>query len=181
VAYLIGAAVLLRAWYVLSLTLRLVWPRFPFSAQSNVADGFSVRESARMLGGFGISFIPELLYFTAWEGLWGKTLGKWLLGLRVCRAVDGRPPGLPRALVRTAVFGLLMHLPVQIIYWLPLDCLTQIILMSLARTQVAGLLLAMATMRERNGYRGTHEFASGTRVMRLGWPRRTFGAAWRRR
>jgi uncharacterized RDD family membrane protein YckC len=42
------------------------------------------------------------VYFVLWEGLAAATPGKMALGLRVVRP-DGRPPGLPRAVVRNAL------------------------------------------------------------------------------
>lgn len=50
---------------------------------------------ARDLLGLGLPF----LYFSLLEGLAGATLGKRLLGLRVC-GPEGRPAGLLRSLVR---------------------------------------------------------------------------------
>ena len=39
-------------------------------------------------------------------GIWGVSAGKALLGLRVLSLDDGRPVGLPRALLRTVLLGL---------------------------------------------------------------------------
>jgi hypothetical protein len=128
----------------------------------------SHREPASYL----VVLVPELLYFTLLEGVWGCALGKWLCRLRVTRQGSDRPPGLARALLRTAGFLMLLYLPLEIVLVLPMDCITQIVLSMLASSKLGSLLLIMSTMRERNGFRGLHEFASGTCVLRLFWPGR---------
>lgn len=47
-----------------------------------------------------VVFIPAILYFPVTEGLWGKSLGKLVTGMAVVDA-KGKPPGIPRAIVRT--------------------------------------------------------------------------------
>ena len=47
-----------------------------------------------------IFLLIMVLYFVFLEGLLGATLGKWLLGLRVVRAEEGRTPGLARGALR---------------------------------------------------------------------------------
>jgi hypothetical protein len=121
---------------------------------------------------FLLASAPDVLYFTLLEGLFGCALGKWLLRLRVCRRGDLRPPGLVRAALRTAVFYALFYLPHVLVSVLPLDCFTAIVLHLLISTKLGGIPLVMLTMRERNGYRGLHEFLSGTRVVRLTPPGR---------
>jgi hypothetical protein len=113
--------------------------------------------------------VPTLLYFWLSEGLWGCSVAKWLLGLRVTRADGWERPGLGRALLRTAVFlatgGLLTNLAVEAV----LDQRTQPVAWGLAALGAAALCLVarFSTMRARNGYRGLHEFLSGTRVVQL--------------
>ncbi len=114
-----------------------------------------------------------LAYFGILEGLWGLTLGKWLLRLRVCTAAGSEAPGLPRAFGRVLVFYAIVFLILDLtqlapapqdefpglesvgILWIPI-----------------GMLIVCSTMRARNGYRGLHELASGTRVVRLPWPKK---------
>jgi uncharacterized RDD family membrane protein YckC len=60
------------------------------------------------------SLAAEFVYFSVCEGVFGKTLGKRLFGLRVVRAADGRPCGLFAAVIRTAlrlVDNILLSLP----------------------------------------------------------------------
>jgi len=109
-------------------------------------------------------------YLALLEGTWGWTAGKWLLGLRVCaaRAVD--PPGFWRALWRALLFYSFTNLAADLIDLGFPDApgLGLLGLLSLA----AGVLVLISPMRARNGYRGLHELLSGTRVVRLPWPKR---------
>jgi hypothetical protein len=94
-----------------------------------------------------------LLYFGLSEGLWGQTVGKRLLRLRVWGVTTRRPPGVMRAVLRAVVFVTLL-------------CMGWVMLGSTLAQWPAWILLCI-TMRKRNGYRGLHEFLSGTRVVRL--------------
>jgi hypothetical protein len=113
--------------------------------------------------------IPFLGYFILLEGWWGCSLGKRLLGLRVCTPAGIDPPGLVRATVRTGTWYVLA-LAADAINWFqvltdreevdPLTIVNWVFLL-------AAVVQAFSTMRARNGYRGPHEFASGTRTVRL--------------
>jgi uncharacterized RDD family membrane protein YckC len=50
-----------------------------------------------------VTLAVEFVYFAVLEGVLGTTLGKRLFGLRVVRAVDGRPCGPLAAVVRTVL------------------------------------------------------------------------------
>jgi hypothetical protein len=116
------------------------------------------------------------LYFVLSEKLWGCSLGKWLLHLRVCVVPGSERPGWRRLLARFAIFYVLMSLQEFLVIPLTsnLDYLSpkdqqQIrrVSMTLEPTSIVGFLLLLSTMRRRNGWRGLHEFASGTRVIQL--------------
>ncbi|MGI5241023.1 RDD family protein [Dactylosporangium sp. CA-139066] len=47
--------------------------------------------------------VAAALYYIIFEGMFGWTIGKLITGIRVVDPVRGRPPGLGRALVRTAL------------------------------------------------------------------------------
>jgi hypothetical protein len=121
-------------------------------------------------------FVGMLYWFTYFgisEGVWSRSLGKRLLGLRVARAEGAGALGVVRTLTRTGAFFVPWHLD-RITLWYLFTTgtiaqihprwLTYCIQPALA---VAGVLLLVSTMRSRNGYRGLHEWASGTRVIRL--------------
>jgi hypothetical protein len=125
---------------------------------------------------------PLVLYFALLEGLWGASLGKFLLRLRVRRVSDGGVPGLARGLVRAGAFTVLFDLNnllvlVGVALWLPPDFLQNPQQVPLRfGLQLAGMMLGgfvvgvgliLLPMRRRNGYRGLHEFLSGTRVVLL--------------
>jgi len=120
---------------------------------------------------------PVFLYFWLSDGLWGCSVGKWLLRLRVTRAGSGERPGLGRALLRTAVFEATGGLVTSLALYAVLGTTDPV---TLATWNLGGFVLSLAarfsTMRVRNGYRGLHEVLSDTRVVRLppspraGWP-----------
>jgi uncharacterized RDD family membrane protein YckC len=128
-----------------------------------------------------------LLYFALLEGLWGATLGKWLVGLRVRRVhPPGARAGLPRAVLRATAFCGLIELGtwtrVLAHALAPISDLSdweEMVLQHFLYNSVlplAGLAVGVATllapMRQRNGYRGLHEWLSGTRVVPLPGPSR---------
>jgi hypothetical protein len=105
------------------------------------------------------------------EGLWGWSLGKLLLRLRVVGVGGSEPPGLARGAVRVGLFygsGTLLAEVARLAYHhIPEDTLAAVVVGLL---DPCWTLLLLITMRARNGYRGIHEFLSGTRVVQLPWP-----------
>ncbi len=124
------------------------------------------------------------VYFGLLEGIWGASLGKFLLRLRVRRARDEAAPGLARGLVRAAAFATLLNLD-YILLLLVLNTYisaaaprvlgqvqmsvhdAMVLMWVLVGGMVGGVALILLPMRRRNGYRGLHEFLSGTRVVLL--------------
>jgi hypothetical protein len=120
-------------------------------------------------------------YFVVLEGIWGCSVGKWLLRLRVTPASASDRPGWRRALLRTLIFYVLLSAEeLSFIPWTGvMDYMTPEGQQRVRRVSVAiqpiallGYGLLCMTMRRRNGWRGLHEFASGTRVIQLPEPRR---------
>ena len=59
-------------------------------------------------------------YWLVPECLWGCSIGKWLLRLRVCTMTDRDPPRLGSALLRLVVFYLLFNLgALALLLWQP--------------------------------------------------------------
>jgi hypothetical protein len=131
----------------------------------------------------------EVLYFTVLEGIWGWSVGKRLLRLRVGGTTSTEPPGLARALVRSLQFNFLFKLAwlaqlIGMFVFMPADyyapsaselpgfLLTMLLTVFVvpAAAFVLGIGLMVLPMRARTGYRGLHEILSGTRVIRLPWP-----------
>jgi hypothetical protein len=122
--------------------------------------------------------LSTAFYHWLGDGLWGGALGKRLVGLRVWRATGCEPSGLGRALVRTVVFVGMAGLVVNLLLYAFLDRHERVVWVSLESAGSAlGLLVCFSTMRARNGYRGLHELASGTRVVQLPVAPRPAGAA----
>ena len=60
-----------------------------------------------MIGAIGVTFLVYLIYEVALVAVWGRTLGKHLMGLQIV-SVDGRRPGLRRSFLRNLVPTLLL-------------------------------------------------------------------------
>ncbi len=141
-------------------------------ADADVLGGLGVDEglvrSLRPVLTFGVSLV-WIAYFALLEGVLGWSLGKRLLRLRVCSLKDNEPPGVWRAFVRVLVFYFLLVLPQDAVTLLaPHDSAWQLLHLAFLPVSAAAILLPM---RARNGYRGTHELLSGTRVLQQSWPR----------
>lgn len=122
-----------------------------------------------------LSMLPPVLYYTLLEGWFGWSVGKWLLNLRVCRTEDRDPPGLARALWRTLVYHMFIGIPVYLAQQIATpEAVVRNPLLAFVTplSMLLGVALRMCTMRARNGYRGVHEFLSGTRVVMLPWRKR---------
>jgi uncharacterized RDD family membrane protein YckC len=120
------------------------------------------------------------IYFVILEGLFGASIGKRLLRLRVCRVGSTDPPGLKLAIVRTLAFYLLITLtlvPLRVAFehsGVGLPVLLSIL------PFIAGLVVLIAPMRRSNHFRGMHEALSGTCVLKLPPKRRAIKLSARR-
>lgn len=112
-----------------------------------------------------------LAYFTVLEGQWGASLGKRFIRLRVSRIDRGGPPGLKAAAARALTFYAVTALPGDVLTVLLFGLLPgrqAILYEPLAIVaRVLGFSVIASTMRARTGFRGVHEWATGTRVVRL--------------
>jgi uncharacterized RDD family membrane protein YckC len=122
-----------------------------------------------------------LLYFGGCDALWGCTLGKFLLGLRVATPRAGERPRLLAVASRTVQFCVLLNLGTTCLWLLllayaldpdpehPAHQMFWGLLVNAVfyPAEVIGVLLMCCTMRARNGYRGLHEWGSGTCVVQL--------------
>jgi uncharacterized RDD family membrane protein YckC len=122
--------------------------------------------------------IVAILYFAILEWRWGRTLGKWLLGMRVIGA-NAEPPPLANALLRAAMVPgmtwIISSLPsLYLDFGIQGNIMTlQDVIGLVTMGQLAAIagwiptLLCLVSARSSNGFRGLHEIASGTRVVRL--------------
>lgn len=51
-----------------------------------------------------VAFAAVWLWMQIWQGLTGKTFGKAMLGLRIVREADHRPPGVSPSVMRSLIF-----------------------------------------------------------------------------
>jgi hypothetical protein len=151
-ALLIDCALFVPFWILTGVVLR------PYTTGPDPVTG--------KLISFVVSTVFWLLYFTVLEGRWRASLGKRLLRLRVYTAGGSDAPGLGRAALRTLVFSVLVILP-----WVmgEPDFTEGLSGANLVWGvfQALGFGLLVGPMRAGNGYRGLHEFLSGTRVVTL--------------
>ncbi|MFO0947615.1 MAG: protein kinase [Planctomycetota bacterium] len=113
----------------------------------------------------------NLLWFTYlvfFEGMWGASIGKRVLGLRVAGTHGDIPAEWPRVFFRTLIFSV-CWLPIQLFVDFFEPAPDEIGLYAvMALFALPGTLLVIgSTMRRTNGYRGIHEIVSGTRVVLL--------------
>ncbi|MBX9581839.1 MAG: protein kinase, partial [Gemmataceae bacterium] len=92
--------------YVLDSILLLLFVQTPVEMAGGLLDGAEGPDgvSGRF---FPVELAVSTAYFALLEGLFGATVGKWLLGLRVSRVGRTGPPGVGPALVRAAAFNAL--------------------------------------------------------------------------
>ncbi len=118
----------------------------------------------RLLGFVAFDVLLWLAYMAVLEGTTGATLGKRLLRLRVGDSETLAPPGVGRALLRALIFYLVVSLPGGALNVALADAEPDATVLALPGLLALGLLIIGSTMRRRNGWRGLHELASGTRV-----------------
>ncbi len=118
-----------------------------------------------------------IFYFAVLEWRWGRTLGKWMLGMRVIGS-NGEPPGVFPAILRAVLIpGLTFFLGSLPGVFSDFTQTTSIELRDLiafiTTSQVTSILswipafLCLSTARASNGFRGIHDLLTGTRVVRL--------------
>ena len=179
VAYLLDSLILLLLYAILAIVLgRVVVHAGPARFETTI--GTPPEQ--------GLPLMVDVVYFVLLEGLWGASLGKRLLRLRVRRVSTNTRPGLGRVLLRTLVYVALLELGSLAFFvshfafkppatddetWArnaPISFVFVHVLPLFGMPLGIGLLLA--PMRTRNGYRGLHEWLSDTRTVRLPRPER---------
>jgi uncharacterized RDD family membrane protein YckC len=104
-------------------------------------------------------------YFFIGEKFWGRSLGKWLLGLRV-ESVEGGKLSYSQAAVRSAVFLIFYLVIPSVVAWIQWKSGLTTVSASYwtASVPLCSYAALWILARKRNGYAGLHELASGTRV-----------------
>ncbi len=177
------------AYLLDSLILLLLYALLAVAFNWQVVHGGPARfeEMAGITREQALSLTLDVLYFVLLEGLWGASLGKRLLRLRVRRASINDRPGLGRIVLRSIVFIGLLELgySAQILgslalkppgvddeTWARNAPVSFVFVNLLPLLGMLGIVLLLAPMRTRNGYRGLHEWLSDTRTVRLPRPER---------
>jgi len=159
----LATAPLVRRFGAIAVDLLLFFPL------TFVVGAFLVRRNFR--GQLPISLsvhLLELAYFTLLERYGAASLGKRLLGLRVT-TVDRGSPALSAVLLRSLAFLLVFAGPSIVVQQLaaagiPLGSGPLLAWMPVL-FELLGVALVVAPMRTSNGFAGTHEILTGTRVM----------------
>ncbi len=110
-----------------------------------------------------------IAYFATFEGLAGRTPGKWLLGLRVSRLGQSGPPGLERGWVRATAFSLLWFWT----FYAP-AVLGEMVggWAAFVALGLGAFVLLIQFRRTSGGFRGVHDFLSSTHVTQKPLPER---------
>ncbi len=156
----ITLAFLLDLFVLLAVMLVIEFPRQAFLG---VTQNSSVTLDLLEFSWPGL--VAAAIYFTVGEGLYGTTIGKRLLRLRVTRVGGVGPPGLARAAARavtaTSIWALISVAPE-----LGVDLLGAA--GGVAGAGVAALAVAVLLLQLRptaHGWRGVHDLASGCYVV----------------
>jgi hypothetical protein len=119
------------------------------------------------------------LYFVVLEHVGGCSLGKLILGLRVCTTGSIDPPEWGAAAVRTGMFLALVPLgtlAAALVAWnTPWEWIDLAVTSGWA---LVGMLILASTMRAHNGFLGLHDRLSGTRVIQPVRPRQRDHEPW---
>jgi hypothetical protein len=127
----------------------------------------------------GSSYLLPFLTFVIPEGIWGATLGKAVLGLRVV-GLRNRKPGLLRALARALIlllaFGCAIAVNQYLVWIIRITGNRFLALFGFAIFILSPLLL-FSTARRKNGMAAIHDLLSGTRVIIKPTPQTRSGAS----
>ena len=107
-----------------------------------------------------VSWATIIAYYTILEGVWGASIGKRLVGLRVA-LTSSRPPGVSRAAGRSLIFGTLLFGGPAIRVLMVPSLLTVAFSALISGAQA----LLFSTARRSNGFAAAHDLWTGTRVV----------------
>jgi eukaryotic-like serine/threonine-protein kinase len=108
--------------------------------------------------------ILGLAYFAVPEGIWGASLGKALVGLRVA-GLNRCAPGIPKALLRALIYLLPAVVQGSITIIVDDAWASEPWHRGMALVNVLYTLLLFSTARRRNGFAGLHDLCTQTRVI----------------
>jgi uncharacterized RDD family membrane protein YckC len=144
-------------------------------------DPFTPGRREGMVESSLLTWIVDIVYYGVLEGLWGRSLGKQIFGLRVIDESRQRP-GLARGVARAASWVAAVNAPVLAYGYAvaPLMATSQntsagaVLGFGFPILSLAVALAMFATARRANGFAGLHDLATATRVVaKRGAPDRT--------
>lgn len=109
--------------------------------------------------------VIALLYFAPLEGLFGATLGKRLLGLRVTRQGETSPPGLGHALLRTLAFHLVLFSTLIGLGWIIYPPGPRLPLRLAGVIALVSGVSVLAWQLRSESFRGIHDLLTGCRTV----------------
>ncbi|MFN0006933.1 MAG: protein kinase domain-containing protein [Planctomycetota bacterium] len=149
---------------LVNIPLMGLWAKFdPATVERVTSQAWSARSEWLVVAMTMIG----LLYFGLAEGLFHRTIGKWITGQRVVAADTSR--GLQRRMSRALLWFAPSLLATIAGFWLG-EAPPWVALGVGSGVPLAGSLVMLSTMRRRNGWRGLHELLTGTRVVAEPFP-----------
>jgi uncharacterized RDD family membrane protein YckC len=135
-------------------------------------EGLTPTDRIAMVKGTIASWIVLWLYYGVSEGVWGRSLGKWLFGLRVVDLANHRP-GLPRGLYRAAMWVISDGIPLLAFTATIMPTATAyqntpwgaVLGFSVPTVSLLLLALIFSTARRHNGNAAVHDLLTKTRVV----------------
>ncbi|MGI8603538.1 MAG: protein kinase domain-containing protein [Verrucomicrobiales bacterium] len=134
-------------------------------------DALLVARTPAALSLTAASMLWFVLYGALFEGVWGKTPGKAICGLRVVRVDNGLIPGMWRATARAFLFAAFPDLVRQVLVLAQTTGaeyekqVAESVFLTADWVSFAIILALFATLRWRNGFAAVHDLLTGTRVV----------------
>jgi hypothetical protein len=162
------AAYLVDNFVVTLVEFALLWGLMALLAWSHVG----IAAAGLVVCAALFSLATNLVWYAAPEKVWGCSPGKYLFKLQVRGVRSDDRPAWEASIGRTLWSWLLKDGPARplvgmLLLYLAARLPMPITLLVLAISELGRLSLITATMRRKNGFRGLHEFLSGTKVIRL--------------
>ena len=135
-------------------------------------QGFTPTDRMGMVKGTISGWVLMLLYYGVSEGVWGRSPGKWLFGLRVVDLANHRL-GLARGLLRATAWIVSDGVPLLAysVWMMPTLSAYQntpvgaLLGLSVPAISLLLLVVLFSTARRHNGYAAVHDLATKTRVI----------------
>jgi len=144
-------------------------PVLIFSGAAGVLSGATQQGDAPDLTemysmGTLLATLLVVTYFGISEGIWGASVGKWLLHLRVV-GPGGGIPGIARAWSRALAYSAIPLIPGVVIFTVGPELDAFALRLGVQASSTLLFLALFVTVRRKNGFAAVHGLLSGTRVV----------------